>query len=669
MTTFAPAMSGNNTTSSYKLWNFRNRSSSPQTSMPPRLPRTATGSSNFVLPARGVKFCPSCSICRLSTTSKRKPLPKSSRTQCVRKYSDSVANASYTSRNIPKTTTVDSELHNSLSELQKQAGSYLDISRLQLALRGIEQGAGKEVIRIAVLGSPRADVVKELLRVILADPLAAEQQWEEILMADTRQAILLRLGEDNGHIGSNNALVKEIFVASPTMKGHSVELLLLNTDLVTLQEDDGTGILVPTIEIPMSTTGRHTPITTPVHKAIVVGSELSDIGAIQNLPSHYDKSILASAVHLPNYSVDASLPFYTIDVNLASSALEVFRESVANSMIYEERWFRSNVPSVLEWIKSGTKDTEGKMKAPVRNLISSIIKETSEKIKSADAARMRAQEAGLVPTSTLDSLDSGLQSWAERAHTELRDQLDVAFTGHRWRKLSWWKLFWRVDDVSMLSTDILTQRFLPESEKEAIFLAGKIEQAGVFSQVADWNPNWAYKTIEPVKEKHVLGTEPPPPRLGDVMEQADLEVGRAIVLQPWPLQIPMTRSLLLLNSVPTLQALAQKLVLQTLSTSAFSSAFAGLIYVSSLTTTIYEAGAVAALGTVWGLKRMQKKWETARGYWEGEVREEGRKAVKDVEGALKEVLVRPAEIASSRESEEAEIAKLAVERVRKALEM
>lgn len=586
----------------------------------------------------------------------------------MRQYSDSVANASYAARNVRKVTAIDCELHESLSELQKQAGSYVDISRLQLALRGIEQGPGKETIRIAVLGSRRTTVVKELLRVLLADPLAAEQQWEEILMQDSRQAILLRLGKDNGHINSSNALVKEIFVASPTLNGHSLEILLLSKDLSSLQEEEGTGILVPTIEIPMSTTGRHTPVATPVHKAIVIGAGLSDVAAIQNLPSHYDQSILISALHLPKYPPDASLPFQIIDVHLASSALDVFRESVSNAITYEERWFQSNVPSVLDWIKSGTKDNEGEMKPPVHNLISSIVTETSAAIDSASAARAQAKEANLVPYSTLNSLKGGLETWAERAHTELRDQLDVAFSGHRLSKLSWWKLFWRVDDVSMISTDILIQRFLTESEKEAIYLSGKIEQAGVFSQVADWNPNWAYKKVEPAVPKPSVGAEPAPPRLSDLVEKPDLEVGKQIVLQPWPLQIPIARAELLLNSVPALQALSQKLVLQTLTTSAFSSAFAGLIYVSTLTTGIYEAGAVAAFGIVWALKRMQKKWEGARGYWEGEVREEGRKAVKDVEQAVREVLVRPAESLPGIEKAEAEAARSALERVKKALE-
>jgi hypothetical protein len=39
---------------------------------------------------------------------------------------------------------------------------------------------------------------------------------------------------------------------------------------------------------------------------------------------------------------------------------------------------------------------------------------------------------------------------------------------------------------------------------------------------------------------------------------------------------------------------------------------------------------------------MQKRWETAREFWEGEVREEGRKAVRGVEEAISSSLAESA---------------------------
>jgi hypothetical protein len=572
---------------------------------------------------------------------------------------------------------IGSDLHTALVDLQKHAGSYVDISRLQLALRGLEQGAGKETIRIAVMGTSAGSrsnaVAKELMRVLLADPLAVEEYWEQVLRHESQsdQAILIRLDDSarGGEVNRSNSLVKELAISSPTMRGHRVEILLLTADLSSRDSDpESTAIMVPAIEIPMSTTGRHTPVTTPVHKAIIIGSGLTDISAVQDIPSHHDSTILTSALNLHNYPLDPSLPFQVIDISLAASALASFRESVENAMRYERDWFQSGVPSVLEWLKSGTLDTDGTMKAPVRNLIGSVLRQTEVRLQNEEQARSQAMQAYIVPPSTLMALRGGLQTWAERAHTELRDQLDIAFAGHRWRKLGWWKLFWRVDDVSMIATDILTQRYLTEAEKEVIYLSGRIEQAGVLSQTPkSTSKDWAYKEVPRQLADVKIGAEPPALRLSDLVKKEDTEVGTTIQLQPWPLQIPVSRFYLLLNSVPALQALAQKLVLQTLTTSGFSSAFAGLIYVSTLSTSMYEAGAVAALGIVWSLRHMQKKWETARAFWEGEVREEGRKSVRTVEAVVDNVLVTPAEI-EVEGAEELRVAQEAVDRAKNALD-
>lgn len=68
--------------------------------------------------------------------------------------------------------------------------------------------------------------------------------------------------------------------------------------------------------------------------------------------------------------------------------------------------------------------------------------------------------------------------------------------------------------------------------------------------------------------------------------------------------------------------------MESTSFSALTSALGGLMYLSSFG--LYESGAVAAFGIVWSLRRLQKKWETAREYWQSEIREEGRKAVRAV---------------------------------------
>ena len=101
--------------------------------------------------------------------------------------------------------------------------------------------------------------------------------------------------------------------------------------------------------------------------------------------------------------------------------------------------------------------------------------------------------------------------------------------------------------------------------------------------------------------------------------------------QPWPTVIPNARMALLQTTIPPLQALAQRLVLTTLSTTSLSSALATLLYVSSASTSVFEAGAVAALGLVLSLRHMQKLWEGARSVWESRLREDGRTTLKSTE--------------------------------------
>jgi hypothetical protein len=217
----------------------------------------------------------------------------------------------------------------------------------------------------------------------------------------------------------------------------------------------------------------------------------------------------------------------------------------------------------------------------------------------------------------------------------------------------------------MIASDILSQRFLPDAEKEIIYQAGCIAQAGVLNDIPERSPkNWAYKPVQ--EENPTSGLAPPPPTVQDLVEAPRDILPIKLKPRPWPLHIPATRLYLLQETVPALQALAQKLVFQTLSASSLSTVFGGLVYLSSVSNGLYEAGGVAALGIVFSLRRMQGKWETARKYWEGEVREEGRKAVRQVEGVVADVLNapdRPLEV-----DPEIEEAREAVNRARDALE-
>lgn len=71
------------------------------------------------------------------------------------------------------------ELYNALSALSGAAETYVNISRLQLALSGL--AAQDAVTRIAVLGLNSQVSAQRLARLLLADPLGNEEGWEKEL--------------------------------------------------------------------------------------------------------------------------------------------------------------------------------------------------------------------------------------------------------------------------------------------------------------------------------------------------------------------------------------------------------------------------------------------------------------------------------------------------------
>lgn len=539
------------------------------------------------------------------------------------------------------------DLEDALRDLQKHAANHVNLSRIQLALSGLNQDAGNESVRIAILGltngTSSGQTAKEVLRLLLADPLKPEQDWEQQLSShDAAQPLIIRVGPEQVQDGEGvvafsreNSLLPEIRISSPTLNEHSLEILVTESNPFADTDEDAAyqafeeAVLVPTVDIPTSNTGRYTPITTPVHKALLVTEGIMGAASIVSLPLFQYKDTIAAAVNLPDFSSEkgADYPFTQVNIQAASEGLSAFRESLSNAFTYEQLWFESNVPALLEWLKSGTTPTgDGVTKEPVKTLIASILKNTLASVQEAEAHRLSSVLVSRTSTSNITALNQGLADWAESAHAELQEQLDLAFTSRRWRKLGWWKLFWRVDDVALLSSEMLSQRFLPLAERNVIYLAGRLEEAGLFADTS--KPSYSVPILQvpgASASEETLSLEPP--------TSAGVEAG-----SKWPTHIGFTRAYLLDKTVPALQALAQKLMIQSLSTSALSTALAALAYLSAFSP--FEAGAVAALGILWSLRRLQTKWETAREYWQGEVQEEGRKAVRAVEASVADVLDR-----------------------------
>lgn len=431
--------------------------------------------------------------------------------------------------------------------------------------------------------------------------------------------ILTPPGDRYGEVSESvpNDLLPTIAVRSPVLKKGNLEILIgsigseADSHNTALSADT---FLVPNVTIQTSHSGRQNVVRYPVHRSIVCGSGVDGLLAFSTLMGRSDLrnevSSVRGAIELSMPSgenADGRLSF--VNIERASAALDKIRESVQNATEYERGWNASGVQPVVDWLASSSQAAN----EPVLNpalvpLIESLLDAADEGVSAREGKAIEDQAAGVTPDEVRFNLERGVATWAERAHSELRSNLEAGFAGPRWRGLAWWKLFWRVDDVSMITSEILENQFLRRAEREVIYISGKYRQAGLLEE-----PNLSTETTSNSAPTNFI-----PP--------------------PWPTQITDIRTKLLTATVPSLQALAQSLVLFSVSTTTLTSALSALTYLSVPSASAYESCTLGAIGLIYSLRRQQKKWDVARGFWEDEVREEGRSALLETEARLREIV-------------------------------
>ncbi|KAH7134980.1 hypothetical protein B0J11DRAFT_517263 [Dendryphion nanum] len=533
------------------------------------------------------------------------------------------------------------ELYKELVGLNNSpAERFVNHSRLDLALRGLEGSGDDTVTRVAILGLNGQQSAGRLARLLLADPLAEKGAWEDILEQGGKEPVLLKFG-DEADSGPENPLYKTMFVPSRVLHKYKVEILVstLNLDTSAIPvaatlDSSQDAVLVPKLQ---ARAASGVPVPFPVHKTLVLGEGADGAVAFGRFTADgldTTGELVRVAIELPPPAEEMEPKEHslttTINIKTAADALTTFRKSIANSSKYEHGWFRSGLPTLSHWLVHDLEPSES-IKPIVKTLVTSIANDIETNIAKEDAEQLAKLAASSTTPQISDSMVSHLETWAEKSHTELRDDLDVAFSTRNWHKISWWKLFWRVDDVGMIASEIIERRWLVSAEKNSVFLAGRMNQAGFPETIAyDTQP---ISEIAP-SDTTAARTDPSPLPLSH-----DLSLSTTIHTPlPWPSTIPTTRLILLQTTIPPLQALAQRLVLTTLSTTSLSSALATLLYVSSSSTSAFEAGAIAALGFVFSLRHTQKMWEGARTVWERRVREEGRTALKTTEEGARAVV-------------------------------
>ncbi len=488
--------------------------------------------------------------------------------------------------------------------------------------------------------------------------------------------------------------MRTLYLPSTVLYNHNLEVLL-QTASAPAEEQEGTQtFLVPGLETPTSSTGRYSTITYPVHRALILVQGLDGVRMLlpskSSAGSSAGENMVLAVINTSwgnlNSGNETLHPLIPINLKRAEEAIATFRKSLDNSFNYEHAWFESGLPKVSAWLIEGTEGLPAILKPTIRSLVETLAAHVETAIDKDDAQEAVRQASSVVPTSTRELMNRFISNWAEAAHTELRNQLDIAFASKSWRKLAWWKLAWRVDDVTYITSDILRQSWLVDADRGIIYLAGRIEQAGLLpsslakslgdSRTSDTNPyeNASMdKSSEP--SSRILAPNPEEIMFSDMFPLST----------PSPITHPVSllrstthlipsiahhREFLLSATIPPLQSLCQRLLLHALSTTVLTSSLSALMYVSISTTSIYEAGGIAALGVVYSMRRLQKRWEGARESWMEMVREEGRKVLRAVEEGWR-IVIRDAGM-GEREDEngrqERERARQALRGVKEALE-
>ncbi|KAF1954138.1 hypothetical protein CC80DRAFT_493986 [Byssothecium circinans] len=565
------------------------------------------------------------------------------------------------------------ELYDALSKLSGAAEQYVNLSRLQLALRGLTSEKEGAVTRLAVLGLDNQVGAQRLVRLLVADPLVEEKAWEKELEKpgkDEEGAVLLRFGDEaDAHPAS--PLYKVLSVPSRILDIHNLEILVstLNTNvastLTSTTESLQDAILVPKLE---GASTRGLPVPYPVHKTLVLGEGLDSAIAYGKFIADntgITEDMVKVVIDLPPPAKEAETEeeslSTSVNIDVGTEALAALRSSVQNATIYEKKWFASNLPSISKWLLHNIQsDPSMPVKPAHRALISSVLNDIEANVTREDAEQLALLTASTTTTQEQVSAEmiANLEAWAEKGHEELRDSLDEAFHSKSWNRLKWWKLWWRVDDVGMVLEEVLERRWLVKTEKEAVYLAGRMKQAG-FAE--DAQHIVLAEPVPPVSDPPSEATPTTDPAKTDLTTEVKQQV-------PWPALITTSRAAILNTTLPSLQALAQRLLLTSLSTTSISSALSALLYVSVSSFSVFEASAVAALGLTISLRRMQKVWEGARESWMKSVREEGRQTLKDMEGDVRLIVGgRKGESEMAEGVKERKEAREAVARVREVL--
>ncbi|KAI7011177.1 hypothetical protein KC355_g5861 [Hortaea werneckii] len=522
------------------------------------------------------------------------------------------------------------ELHQQLSALHESASGYVDLSRLQLALRSLESDT--PVIRVALLGlgSNGALAARKLARALLSDPLSSEESWEQQILQSAKdgRSLLLRYGDAEERV-QQSSIMQTLHVPSPWLRRHNVEILVstLNTDhtgQVSEQEMEE-AILVPPLTTP-NAGGRVGFVRYPVHKALLVSEGVTGAVEYGRLPSFVDREeLIKPTISLslrPNDAAPAEegAADDVVDVDLATNALHVFRTTKAAGAQYSTEWHASRLPMISQWLAGPQERQKSGLNPVFHSLCTSLLQNTSAAVSRSETHSHRTASAAVVPEVKRQLLDKQIDLWASDAHRDLQTNLTSALQSATWRRTAWCWLTEAEQSLAFLSGRLAEAGLAtPEQLKEIGVDREKIESE-LQQQVDQWQP----KAAQVLSPADLLQTS-------KLVEKVKRDSGvNALFDPPWPQTIHLSREQLLHTLVPSLHRQAQSLLLSTISTVGGTTALGAWLTIAT-SGDLFAGGAVAALGLVWSLRRLQKLWSKERESFAVTVKEDGRNVLAEVE--------------------------------------
>ena len=627
----------------------------------------------------------------MRSSTRRLPFPLTGRRNTTTLASSTAVNATKT---IP---TRNKPLWDSLNQVKKKAYAQVNLSRLQLAIQSLESQT--PTTRVAVLGLNVPSAARRLVRLLLADALIAEERWETQLLAeefDPGQGLLIRYGESTDPtLQQSRQATPVLSIPAQVLQRNNLEILVsaVNAPVArggfsNVTNTTSDAFLSPTVTTPSNATGRTTTINQPVHKSLLVSRDLNELVsaaellASANFSSEAEAQMVDVVVDLEGTSGKLMNQTHTFDSTKAEAGLDAIRSSLEKATLYEHNWLESGMPELSKWLTLASNKGDAEMSIPVKNLMYSLLDSASATIERQASEAASIAEQNSITENTRKMLENAIAHFSYQAHAELQSGLAAAWSSRNWRKLAWYKLFWRVDDVSLIVTDLITNAWLPRTEKAVYEMSGRMLQAGIPSSDFEEIPAEVkvVRTVEPAVEViPIPGSAGPTVALASTNHTAttfaSIPGQQNIALQqtkPSPPRlataVSTTRSNVISRAIAELTYAAQQIVLRTVTISGLSGALSGLCYFTITSGSVYESATIVALGTAFAMWRMQGEWQAQCRALENELGNEGRAVLKQTEEKMRRLV----EQGSSRKEDEVEVkgraeARAAVDRARQEL--